>query len=133
MRPIDKLLKSAGDIVLSSPQMRYNHIAWIMRKDRVVSIGVNSYRTHPIAKRLKIKKLAEGQCAELNACLKVGLSHRDGLPDFSRLDMLVVKINKDGSFGNSLPCAGCRELIRQCGFRKVWYSSSEGEITQYEI
>jgi deoxycytidylate deaminase len=126
-----KLLRSAHDIVLSSPQMRYKHVAWILQKNRIVSIGVNSCRTHPIAKRLKIKKLAEGQCAELNACLKVGLSHKDGLPDFSRFDMLIVRINKSGNFGNSRPCAGCRELIRQCGFHKVWYSDAKGEIKQY--
>lgn len=105
---------------------RCNHVAIVTKKGRVICVGTNSDRTHPLAKILKKKKQSETQCAELNAALKIGLSHKEGLPDFSKLTMTVMRIGNDGRLKMSRPCAGCCLLLTQCGFKRVLYSNHEG-------
>lgn len=108
---------------------RCKHVAFILKGKRVLAVGVNSSKTHPLAKQLKFQtKYTESQCAELNACLKLGLTHRDGLPDFSTMIMVIVRVNNDGSLGLSQPCKGCQHLLAQCGFKKVYYSNANGQL-----
>lgn len=108
---------------------RNKHVALIVKGSRILSVGVNLERSHPLAKRFKLKKESESQCAELNACLKLGLSHKEELPDFSGLTIIVVRVLKCGTLGMSKPCVGCQSLIRQCGFRKVCWSNEKGELS----
>lgn len=107
---------------------RTKHVAFLLRGNKIISVGVNSNRSHPLAKRLKAPRFTESQCAELNVCLKIGLNHRDSLPDFSLLTMIVVRVRKCGKLGMSKPCIGCQHLIRQCGFKDVYYSNENGEL-----
>lgn len=67
-----------------------------------------------------------GLCAELDVCLKFGLTHKESVADMSGLTLAVVRINKDGSVGMSKPCNGCQNLIKQCGFEKVLYTLNDG-------
>jgi len=108
---------------------RNTHVSLIIKGNRILSVGVNSERSHPIAKKLKQSKDSDSQCAELNACLKLGLSHRDELPDFSGLTIIAVRVLKCGKLGMSKPCIGCQKLIRQCGFKRVYYTNEKGELS----
>ena len=95
-----------------------------------MAVGVNVDKTHPMAKALKSAKQSESQCAELDAALKIGLSHKEGLPDFGDLVMTVVRVGKDGEFKMSKPCQGCQSMLSQCGFKKVMYSNNAGELVE---
>lgn len=123
-------LKELARVVAMSRNQRSNHVALVTRKNRLIAVGVNTDKTHPIAKNLKRARQAETQCAELNAALKIGLSHRDGVYDFSDMVMTVVRVGKDGKLMMSKPCIGCQKMLAQCGFKRVMYSNSVGEIVK---
>jgi len=127
---LDTITKIALAVSISpSNGKRNKHVALIVKGNRILSVGVNSERSHPLAKRLKLTKESESQCAELNACLKLGLTHKEELPDFSGLTIIVVRVSKSGTLIMSKPCVGCQQLIRQCGFRKVYWSNEKGELS----
>lgn len=115
----------------SNSTKRCNHVAIVTKRNRIVSIGTNSDKTHPMAKTLKIAKQTETMCAELAAALKIGLSHKEGLPDFSALTMTVVRVGNNGELRMSKPCSACQKLLSMCNFKRVIYSNADGELVRY--
>lgn len=115
----------------SNSTKRCNHVAIVTKRNRIVSIGTNSDKTHPMAKTLKIAKQTETMCAELAAALKIGLSHKEGLPDFRGLTMTVVRVGNNGELRMSKPCSACQKLLSMCNFKRVIYSNADGELVRY--
>lgn len=126
----NQIKKLAVAVTMASNEggKRSKHVAFLFKGNKIVAVGVNSNRTHPLAKKLKAARYTESQCAELNACLKVGLNHRDEIPNFGMLTMIVVRVKKCGMLGMSKPCVGCQHLIKQCGFKSVYYSDESENI-----
>lgn len=40
-----------------------------------------------------------------------------------KLDLLVIRINRDGIIGKSRPCYNCLDMMRAVGIKKVYYTS----------
>lgn len=126
MSPPKTLRRMATAALLShTPDKRCRHVAFIYKGKKLLSVGVNSNKTHPLSK----KKFSSSQCAELNACLRLGLKRRH-LPDFGDLTMIVVRLGGDGELAMSKPCPFCQDLMRQCGFKRVYFSDTSGELQQ---
>ena len=111
---------------------RSKHVAFILKGKRMVAVGINSSKTHPIAKQLKTQRFAETQCAELNACIKMGLGHKESTPNFSQYTMVVVRVKEGGKLASSKPCVGCQQLIQKCGFKHVIFSDENGYMVKYK-
>lgn len=79
-------------------------------KNRIVAVGNNSYKTHPV-----LRHLTKWPCihAEQDAIFSRGLDNCQGL------DLYVCRVKRDGSIGMSKPCAVCSKLIEAVGIRKV--------------
>lgn len=90
-----------------------------------MSIGVNSRKTHPLNLRYRYPSYKKGTCAELAVVLK---SKED---NFSDLDLVVLRVDRNGSLVNSKPCEGCQNLISQLKFRSVRFSDDNGQIISY--
>lgn len=105
------------------PAVRQQHLAFIFKGSKLLTIGVNSKKTHPLAKHYKQYRFTEVQCAELNALIRLGALHKGKEIDFKRLTMVVVRIGKDGSFKYSKPCDGCVSMLKKFNFKKVYYSN----------
>lgn len=102
----------------TSKHHSFSHIAVIHRRGRVMAIasntvgsrsrgcGFSDYTIH--AERAVIKKLGD------NTMLKDAV-------------LVVVRIKKDGTFGNSEPCHACKKHLTKCmiefGLRHVHYSA----------
>lgn len=101
---------------------KQNHIAFIVYKNKIVSIGYNKSKSNPATKRYNYKKLTEHTCAELSACINAyGVN-------FNKCTMIVMRLRFNGELAFSKPCDGCQHLIQQLGFKKVIYSTNEGEF-----
>lgn len=102
---------------------RKNHVAFIVKRNAIYAIGWNKIKTHP---RMRLSSgynfLSTQLHAELDAIIKFGKD------DCRKYELVVVRINNRGQLKYSRPCAGCTEMIKQVGFRAVWYSTSEGFI-----
>lgn len=81
------------------------------KRGRVISIGFNSTKTNPLAKRYN--PLSGYLHAEMAAILK---ARREGFTDWGRATLYVARAKRTGyngpwSTGLACPCRGCARLI----------------------
>lgn len=94
-------------------RLAFRHGAVLVRKNRVVAVGYNSYKTHPLlAERTEFPYLH----AETHAIFRYGMDNCEGL------DLYVARINREGELQNSAPCLVCRTVIRDVGIANVYHS-----------
>ena len=48
-------------------------------------------------------------------------------------DVYVCRINRDGQFRNSKPCAMCHEALKHVGVKRVFYTTNENTIEMYKF
>lgn len=99
-----------------------SHVAFLVKKNKIVKIGWNRKRTHPEIARHPYHDGYVGTHAELDVILKSGL---DNLDDHS---MIVLRVDRKGRLANSKPCPGCLSLLRSYNVSEVFYSDTEGNI-----
>lgn len=51
----------------------------------------------------------------------------------SGADVYVCRINKQGQFRNSKPCAMCHEVLKHVGVRRVYYTAGEDVVEMYKL
>lgn len=110
----------------SAKQYRHGAIVFYKRGHRIISGAVNVLtKTHPIqAKNARKAGKPKAIClhAEIHAIIK-----SRGKGD----SLLVTRITKDGSAGNSKPCSICQEAIRSSHIKHVFYTDQLGEIKRW--
>lgn len=96
------------------------HCAFILKKARLVAIGVNQFKSHP--RMLDFAYLPHNTFihAELSVVLK------SKLDDFSNCKMIVLRINNNNQLDYSKYCGGCTSVVKQLGFKEAWYSTQKG-------
>ena len=99
-----------------------SHIAFLVKKNKIVKIGWNKKRTHPEISKHPYHDGYVGTHAELDVILKSGL---DSLDDHS---MIVLRVDRKGRLANSKPCPGCLSLLKSYNVDEVFYSDGEGKI-----
>jgi len=50
-----------------------------------------------------------------------------------KLEILVVRVAKDGSLRNSRPCNHCLETMKLFGIKNVYYSNDDGTIGKERV
>jgi len=101
--------------------LRCWHVAFILKRNKIISIGVNVNKTHPWNLKYKYDSYKTGTCAELAAVIK------SKSEDHCNHTMIVTRVNRNGILDNSRPCKGCQFLINQLKFKEVWFTNSNGE------
>jgi len=107
--------------------LRCRHFSFILDRNRIISIGMNSIKTHPMnlkynyinKNKQKISDIV-GTHSELNAVIKLGIE------DCSKLTLVNTRINRNNLLDNSAPCNGCSDMINQLNFKNVFYTTCEG-------
>jgi hypothetical protein len=99
-----------------------SHIAFLVKKSKIVKIGWNRKRTHPKIAKHPYHDGYVGTHAELDVIIKSGL---DTLDDHS---MIVLRVDRKGRLANSKPCTGCLSLLKSYNVSEVFYSDGEGKI-----
>lgn len=103
----------------------YNkHFSFIIQKNRIMSIGLNSLKTHPEAAARGFKY--PHQHSELSAIIR----YPERIRDLSKCILVNVRLNKDGVAMISCPCKNCKTMIKYFGFKQVFYTNKEGEFEQ---
>jgi len=103
-------------------QSQFFHVSFIFQKNKIYSIGVNSFKTHTRAKQLGYKGNAIH--AELSSVLKFGLE------DCSRYNIAVLRISRENKLAMSKPCYHCNKLIETLNFKRVFYTNKFGNWEQ---
>jgi tRNA(Arg) A34 adenosine deaminase TadA len=89
---------------------------------RVVSIGYNKRKTHPLAAQFSKKPDSNIYLhAEIDA-IRLAIRNTRTSADFRDCDLYVARVLKDGTVANSKPCSGCERAIVHFGFHAVYWS-----------
>ncbi|MEK6879191.1 MAG: hypothetical protein AABY22_06255 [Nanoarchaeota archaeon] len=114
--------------------LRCKHYCFILKNDKILSIGLNSHKSNP--RNLRYPKFNEygknissirGTCAEHIAVIKLGYI------DCSKFTFVVLRLDNNGNLAYSRPCGSCIGLLqKQIGFKKLFYSLNNGEFYQYK-
>lgn len=103
---------------------RCRHFSFIFDRNKLISMGVNSYKTHPINLKYnyinrKKEKIADviGTHSEMSAVIKLGLN------DCAGLTLVNIRINRKNELDYSFPCSGCKDMILKMGFNGVFYTT----------
>lgn len=125
---IEEISKSLID---PDPEMRCNHFSFILYKNRIISIGHNCRKTHPI--NLKNKKLCartgrdiSGEkftCSEFDAINKL---RKLTNIDTKKCTLINIRYNRKQEIALSKPCMSCENLLRYFNFKKVIWTDNHG-------
>jgi len=114
--------------------LRCRHFSFILDRNRIISIGMNSLKTHPMNLKYNyVNKNKEsisnivGTHAELNAVIKLGEE------DCSGLTLVNTRINRNNVLDHSAPCSGCSDMIHQLNFKNVYFSNTKGGFDKFNL
>lgn len=117
-------------VAVATPKIAGTRVAAaIVYKNRIVSVGVNSYKTSPLqAKFATNRGLSICLHAEISAIRNaLRLMHVD---DISRTAMYICRIKCSNDrvrlqYGLAKPCPGCTRALAEFGIKKIFYSTEE--------
>lgn len=103
--------------------------ASLVIRNEIISVGFNSYKTHPLQKRFSknieaIFKHAEVDCI-INALRYVEPEELEKATLYVYRVKKLEKDHKEWVDGISEPCCGCKAAINHFKIRKVVYSTEE--------
>lgn len=132
-----ELAKAFQPIYHPSSSIRTFHTTFAINKRRVVSIGINNIKTHPNIKKLNyraedgedLRDIARTH-SELNCILK--LQNKIDLDKFYNLIFVNIRLDKNGNVKYARPCNGCSHLLKQVGYKKVFYSGDCGNFFEFQ-
>lgn len=131
---IDKNIKKAVEISYAfvgkhRAHKRCRHFSFIFDRGKLLVMGVNSYKTHPLNMKFNyINKQKDkigsivGTHSEMNAVVKMGFKNCEDLI------MINTRINRNDRLDLSCPCNGCRDMMLKLGFSKVFFSTKNGNF-----
>jgi deoxycytidylate deaminase len=103
------------------------HATFIIVKNKIVSIGVNKPKSNP--KTLKYNYRAKdgtdisrlvGTHSELVSIIKYGRA------DCRHCTFVNIRLDGNRELNNSRYCSGCLDILTQVGFKRAYYSTSNG-------
>lgn len=97
------------------------HVSLILRKGRLLAVGTNAFKGHPIASKIGYR-FGE-QHSELNAFLKC--SQKD------RLTLINVRFNKDEQMRMARPCCLCLPWCSAV-FDEIYYTCPDGFVRRLD-
>ena len=124
MNRCEKFAKIAMALAAASEHdVTHQLCALIVSKNRVLSVGYNQPKTHPISSDTAQQQLH----AEMDAVLRCSDS-ADGA------EIIVTRIKPSGKPGLAKPCGICQGILTRFGIRRVFYTtnSEDAENPQLE-
>ncbi len=125
MKNFNRLIEIARALKPGNHPTRTFHTTFILKGSKVLSIGMNSAKTHP--RTLKYNYHCQPNThSELSALLKLGRE------DCSDLTFVNVRLTKDNEIGISKPCRGCMDMLNQVGFKSIIYTVQGDRFEQLD-
>jgi hypothetical protein len=116
---LQSYLKMAYPICLEIPRQK-KHVSLILNKNRIISIGTNSFKTHPKAKEIGYHY--EEMHSELEAFQRVPYNLKK-----KKLVLVNVRFNRFGELRMSKPCELCLPWCKEI-FDEIYYTNDTGLV-----
>lgn len=97
------------------------HIAFITRRNKIFSIGLNSYKSHRLAAKWGYYR------GYVHAELSSIVNFPKNL-DITKHTLYVCRIRNSGATGLSFPCAKCRNLLTAFNLKSVKFSTEDNQF-----
>ena len=100
--------------------------AVLMLGNKVISVGYNITKTHPIQKNYNLARgynpnvRNNGQIHAEMMCL-INTRHLD--VDWSRVSLYIYREHKDHTTALAKPCPACEKAIRERGITQIFYTT----------
>jgi len=115
MPKLDKFSGIARPVALNL-QRKQKHVSLIFRKNQIVSVGTNEFKTHPMAKQYGYRY--DEVHSELDALIRY-----KGPKD--NLKLYNFRFNRFGQMRMSRPCSKCLPWCVAV-FDEIWYTTNKG-------
>ena len=114
-----------------SDDMRCKHFSFIVHKSKIIAIGLNKPKTHPIHLRnRKVSNITgldysehKHTCSEFNAIIK--LKKKTNI-ESKRCTLVNLRYDKNGNLAIAKPCMSCKNLLKYFEFKRVIWSTNDG-------
>lgn len=135
MKPVNTdILHTLAKVAAANPNPQEKFAAAVVYRNKIVSVGMNSMKSHPMAAKYGKNEHAIFLHAEV-AAIKNALREID-VDDFSKCDIYITRVKKEKPFtkkfvwGLSKPCPGCERAIAEFGLKRTIYTCDNGN---YEV
>lgn len=116
---------------------RCNHFSFVLNKKRIVAIGTNLQKTHPVHLRNRKVSVRTGEdfseqkhtCSEFNAIIKL---KRLTNIDTKRCTLVNIRYDRNKNIALASPCMSCRSLLSYFQFKTVLFTDNEGQYQTYK-
>ena len=132
MKINEGILHTLAKVAAANPAQREKLAAAIVCRNKIISVGMNSMKSHPMAAKYGKNEHAVYLHAEV-AAIKNAL-REIAVDDFTKCDIYITRVKKEKPFTNKYvwglakPCAGCERAIAEFGFKRVVYTCDDGDI-----
>ena len=111
----NKFIKLCQKVASYSDHHQHKMAAVVIRKNKLISFGFNSLKTHT-----KSPHLWKSTHAEFSAIKGINKEQLEGA------SILVFREQRDGTMANARPCASCLKLIINSGIKKIYFTHKNG-------
>ena len=127
-KKIDRFFSLAKNIAESSEYGKIRHGALLVKGGSVLNVSCNKENYSSFGKRFRCKHRGHATVhAELGCVLGMSRGTTTGA------DVYVCRINKEGEFRNSKPCAMCHAVLKHVGVKRVYYTVDNNIIEMYKL
>lgn len=99
---------------------RKTHVCGIWRRNRLIAVGYNSRKSHPIQSKYKSRNERIFLHAELSAIHSVIRTR--GVSYLQHCTLVVIRLDAEGNEANSRPCIGCLRAIKEFGLKDFYHT-----------
>lgn len=122
-----KYFEVAKTVASTSTYERVKIGCIIVLKKHIISVGVNSYKSHPIQKYYNRFRFNPDDA--INHTLHAEIQALLMLPkdlDVSDATLYTYREFKDHQLAPSRPCQSCMRMIKDYGIRRICYTTEDG-------
>lgn len=117
--------------------MRCKHFSFILHKKRIIAIGTNIKKTHPLHLKNRKVSMRTGEdfsdqkhtCSEFNAIIKL---KRLTNIDTKRCSLVNLRYDRNKKLALASPCMSCKSLLNYFQFKSVLYTDNDGIYRMYK-
>ena len=127
-KKIKRYFDLGRNIAYNSPYGKIRHGALLIRGGSIINASFNKDNYTSFGSRFRSAGHGHATVhAEIGCVLGLSRSTTSGA------DIYVCRINKEGDFRNSKPCAMCHEALKHVGIKRVYYTTNNNTIEMYKL
>lgn len=98
----------------------------IVKKNKILAVGVNQLKSHPIQKKYNKFRPLNNNNINNNIHAEIDAIRKCNKDDLIGASIYVYREDGTGLLRMCKPCEACSELLKQCGLKTIYYTDVDG-------